>query len=147
MKNTNFGWDNKKIILTHWKTLFWVTDKFCIKWTFWKNAFFCPKNAFFWRKWQFNPLASAGQQRFQETFFPMVFFYLYSEGFFGARWGTCRNPPLNIFNLAKNGPFMKDLRKKVSKSDWKHIHKLHVTQIHHYIWFLNTFLLKMSQFQ
>ena len=82
----------------------------------------------------------------KEYFFPLVFFYLNSKGFFGARWGTWWKPPLNIFNLAKNGPFLKDLRKKVSKSDWNHIHKLHVTQIHHNTWFLTTFLLKMPQF-
>ena len=54
VKNINFGLDQKKFFLTHWKTVFWVTEHFCIKWTFWKNAFFCPKNAFFWKKWQFD---------------------------------------------------------------------------------------------
>ena len=113
---------------------------------FLKKCLFLPEKCiFFLQKWQFNPLASAGQQRFQETFFPMVFFYLYSKGFFGARWGTCRNPPLNIFNLAKNGPFLEDLKKKVSKSHWNHIHKVCVTQIHYVTRFLTLFLLKMPQ--
>ena len=70
VKNINFGLDQKKIFLTHWKTVFWVTEHFLIKWTFWKNAFFCPKNAFFWKKWQFDPLDSTGQRRCQGTFFP-----------------------------------------------------------------------------
>ena len=69
VKNINFGLDQKEFFLTYWKTLFWVTEHFCIKWTFWKNAFFHPKNAFFWQKLQFDPLASAGQQRCQRTFF------------------------------------------------------------------------------
>ena len=69
VKNINFFWDSKKLFLTHWKTVFWVTEHFCIKWTFWKNAFFCPKNAFFWQKWQFDPLPSAAQRRCQGTFF------------------------------------------------------------------------------
>ena len=34
VKNTNFFWDRKKISLTHWKTVFWVTEHFWIKWTF-----------------------------------------------------------------------------------------------------------------
>ena len=50
VKNTNFGLDNKKSFLTHSKIVFGVTDNFCIKWTFWKNDFFCPKNAFFWQQ-------------------------------------------------------------------------------------------------
>ena len=58
VKNTNFFWDSKKLFLTYWKTVFWVTEHFCIKGTFWKNAFFCPKNAFFWPKWQFDPQTS-----------------------------------------------------------------------------------------
>ena len=69
VKNINFGLDQKKIYLTHFKTVFWVTDHFCIKWTFWKNVVFCPKNAFFWQKWQFDPLASAGPRQCQGTFF------------------------------------------------------------------------------
>ena len=69
VKNTNFFWDSKKLFLTYWKTVFWVTEHFCIKWTFWKNVIFCPKNAFFWQKWQFDPLPSAAQRRCQGTFF------------------------------------------------------------------------------
>ena len=38
VKNTNFFWDRKKIFLTHWKTVFWVTEHFFEKsgnWTHW----------------------------------------------------------------------------------------------------------------
>ena len=45
VKNINFGLEHKFFLLTYWKIVFWVTEHFCIKWTFWKNAFFCPKNA------------------------------------------------------------------------------------------------------
>ena len=76
----------------------------------------------------------------------MVFCYLNSKGFFPARSGTWGNPPLNIFNLAKNGSFLKDLRKKVSKSDWNHMHKLHATQIHHNTYFWPHFCLKSPNF-
>ena len=69
LKNTNFRLYNKKSFLTHSKIVFGVTDHFCIKWTFWKNAFFCPKDAFFEQKRQFDPLPSAAQRRCQGTFF------------------------------------------------------------------------------
>ena len=69
VKNINFGLAHKNSFLTHWKTVFWVTEHFCIKWTFWKSAFFCPKNAFFGKKWQFDPLARAGPHQCQGTFF------------------------------------------------------------------------------
>ena len=69
VKNTNLFWDSKKLFLTFWKTVFWVTEHFCIKWTFWKNVIFCPKNAFFWQKWQFDPLLRAAPRQCQGTFF------------------------------------------------------------------------------
>ena len=69
VKNTNFGLDNKKSFLMHSKIVFGVTDHICIKWTFWKNAFFCPKNAFFWEKWLFHLELSNAQHRCQGTFF------------------------------------------------------------------------------
>ena len=125
---------------------FWSLMIFCIKWFCPKNVIFCLKNAFFWQKMQYIPLSNLVQLWCQETFFPLVFFYLNSEGFFIASYSTWWNPPLNIFNLAKNGPFLEDLKKKVSKSHWNHIHKVCVTQIHYVTWFLTPFLLKMPQF-
>ena len=50
---------------------------------------------------------------------------------------------MNIFNLAKNELFLEDLKKKVAKSYWNHIHEVYVTQIHHDTWFLTQFLMKM----
>ena len=81
----------------------------------------------------------------KELFFPLVFFYLNSEGKLGASWGTWWNPLLNIFNLAKNGSFLSDLRKKMHKSYWNHIHRVYVTQMHYDTWFFTTFLMKMPK--
>ena len=39
--------------------------------------------------------------------------------------------PRNIFNLAKNRPFLEELKKKVFKCYWNHIHKVYVTHLHH----------------
>ena len=72
------GWIWWKILTFDWITIFcWRTEKlyfgwsehFCIKWTFWKNAFFCPKNAFFWEKWLFHLELSNAQHQCQGTFF------------------------------------------------------------------------------
>ena len=145
MKNTNFEWGNNQIFLTQWKIVFWVTDHFCIKWTFKKNAIFCPKNAFFGQTCQFDPLCRPVPACSQGHNFRGVYFYLIPEGFIGGRWRRWWNPPLIIFNLARSGPFLEDLKKKVSKSDWNHIHKVYVTQIHHNTWFLTPFLLKMPK--
>ena len=146
MKNTNFKWDNKKIFLTHWKTVYWVAIHFCIKWTFQKNAIFCPKNTFLWQKWQFGPLARAGPGWCQGTFFSLIFFYLNSEGFVGGRWRRWWNSPLNIFNLAKKWTIFGRFKKNVVKKYWNPIHRVCVTQIHHDTWFLTQFFMKMPQF-
>ena len=117
VKNTNFEWGNNQIFLTQWKIVFWVTDHFCIKWTFKKNAIFCPKNAFFGQTCQFDPLCRPVPACSQGHNFRGVYFYLIPEGFIGGRWRRWWNHPLIIFNLARNGPFLEDLKKKVSKSD------------------------------
>ena len=39
---------------------------------------------------------------------------------------------LTLLNLAQKVPFLEDLKKKVSKSDWNQRHNLYVTQIHCY---------------
>ena len=42
---------------------------------------------------------------------------------------------LTLLNLAQKVPFLEDLKKKVSKSDWNQRHNAYVTQIHYYTWF------------
>ena len=42
---------------------------------------------------------------------------------------------LTLLNLAQKVPFLEDLKKKVSESDWNQIHIVYVTQIHYYTWF------------
>ena len=81
----------------------------------------------------------------KELFFPMVIFSLNPEGLFGARWRTWWNPPPNIFNLAKNRPFLEEFKKKVFKCDRNHIHKVYVTQIHHDTLFFDPIFAKNIQ--
>ena len=42
---------------------------------------------------------------------------------------------LTLLNFAQKVPFLEDLKKKVSKSDWNQRHIVYVTQIHYYTWF------------
>ena len=42
---------------------------------------------------------------------------------------------LTLLNLAQKVPYLEDLKKKVSKSDWNQRHIVYVTQIHYYTWF------------
>ena len=135
VKNTNFGLDNKKLFLMHWKIVFWVTEHFCIKWTFWKNAFFCPKNAFFWQKWQIDHLLRAALRRCQGTFFREVILHQFLKRKNRALLSKNVQAILTLLNLAQKVPFLEDLKKKVSKSDWNQRHIVYVTQIHYYTWF------------
>ena len=135
VKNTKFGLDNKKVFLMHWKFVFWVTEHFCIKGTFWKNAFFCLKNAFFKKKCQFNPLHRTAPRRCQGTFFWEVILHQFLKRKKWALLGKNVQAILTLLNLAQKVPFLEDLKKKVSKSDWNQRHIVYVIQIHYYTWF------------
>ena len=50
--------------------------------------FSAPKMQFFDKIGNFTPWAAQDSAGIKEYFFPLVFFYLNSKGFFGARWGT-----------------------------------------------------------
>ena len=100
VKNTNFFWDSKKLFLTYWKTVFWVTEHFCIKWTFWKNAFFCPKNAFFWQKWHLDPRCSALERRCQGSFFSGGILLLISWRILLGKVGHMVKPPAEHFQFS-----------------------------------------------
>ena len=69
VKNIKFFWENKKTFLTYWKTVFWVTEHFCRKWTFWKNVIFYPKNAFFLTKMAIWPTGPPGTAPMSRNFF------------------------------------------------------------------------------
>ena len=135
VKNINFFWDSKKLFLTHWKTVFWVTEHFCIKWTFWKNAFFCPKNAYFWKKWQFDPLLRAAPRRCQGTFFSESNFTpIFKAKKLRKVEEKCPGH-LTSLQFSPKSAIFGGFEKKVSKSDWNQRHIVYVTQIHYYTWF------------
>ena len=121
VKNTNFGVDDKKLFLMHWKTVFWVTEHFCRKWTFWKNVIFCPKNAFFWQKWPVDPRRSAAERQCQGTFFSGGILLLKSWRILLGKIGHMVKPPYDhvqfswkwaIFGRFENKSFWKWLEPK-----------------------------------
>ena len=134
MKNINFFGDSKKLFLTHWKTVFWVTEQFCIKWTFWKNAFFCPKNAFFWQKWPVDPRRSAAERQCQGTFFGGGILLLKSWRILLGKIGHMVKPPFDSSQFSLKSAIFGGFEKKVSKSDWNQRHIVYVTQIHYFTW-------------
>ena len=108
--------------------------------------FSAQKMDFFDKNGNLVPWPARARADVKELFFPLIFFYLNSEGFVGGRWRRWWNPPLNIFNFAKNWPFFKICKKKVVKSYWNPIHRVCLTQIHHYTYFFYLFFMKMPQF-
>ena len=108
--------------------------------------FSAQKMHFFDKNGNLAPWPTRARADVKELFFPLIFFYLNSEGFVGGRWRRWWNPPMNIFNSAKKGSFLEDMKKKVAKSYWNPIHRVSVTQIHHDTMFLIQFFVKMPQF-
>ena len=108
--------------------------------------FSAQKMDFFDKNGNLVPWPARARADVKELFFPLIFFYLNSEGFVGGRWRRWWNPPMNIFNSAKKGSFLEDMKKKVAKSYWNPIHRVSVTQIHHDTMFLTQFFVKMPQF-
>ena len=132
VKNTNFGFYKKKSFLTHSKTVFWVTENFCIKWTFWKNAFF-RKMHFFEKNG--NLIHWTAWDSAKGTFFWKVILYQFSKR---KNWALLiKNVQAfwTLLNIALKVPFLEYLKKKVSKSNWNQRHIVYVTQIHYCTWF------------
>ena len=73
--------------------------------------FSVQKMQFFDKKCNIYPCPTSSNFDVKKLFFPLVFFYLNSEGFFIASYSTWWNPPLNIFNWAKNVPIFERFEK------------------------------------
>ena len=108
--------------------------------------FSAQKMDFFDKNGNLVPWPVRARADVKELFFPLIFFYLNSEGFVGGRWRRWWNSPLNIFNLAKKWTIFGRFEKNVVKKYWNPIHRVCVTQIHHDTWFLTQFFMKMPQF-
>ena len=81
-----------------------------------KMSFSALKTHFFYQNCNKYTFSTFFHFEVKELFLPMVFCYLNPEGQLGASWRTWWNPPLNIFNLAQNWPFLEILKKKFTES-------------------------------
>ena len=103
------------------------------------------KMHFFDKNGNLTPRLVRTSANVKELFFWEVILHQFLKQKNWAMLGKNVQAILTLFNLARKVPFLEDLKKKVSKSDWNHIHKVYVTQIHHNTWFLTPFLLKNAQ--
>ena len=71
----------------------------------------------------------------KELFFWEVILHQFLKQKNGALYSKNVQAILTLLNLAQKVPFLEDLKKKVSKSDWNQRHNAYVTQIHYYTWF------------
>ena len=71
----------------------------------------------------------------KELFFREVILHQFLKRKKWALLGKNVQAILTLLNLAQKVPFLEDLKKKVSKSDWNQKHIVYVTQIHYYTWF------------
>ena len=71
----------------------------------------------------------------KELFFREVILHQFLKRKKWALLGKNVQAILTLLNLAQKVPFLEDLKKKVSKSDWNQRHIVYVTQIHYYTWF------------
>ena len=79
------------------------------------------------------------QHQCQGTFFREVILHQFLKRKNRALLSKNVQAILTLLNLAQKVPFLEDLKKKVSKSDWNQRHIVYVTQIHYYTWFQITF--------
>ena len=71
----------------------------------------------------------------KELFFRKVILHHFLKRKNWALLGKNVQAILTLLNLAQKVPFLEDLKKKVSESDWNQRHIVYVTQIHYYTWF------------
>merc|ERR1712242_260051 len=74
----------------------------------------------------------------KELFFWKVILHQFLKRKKWALLGKNIQAILALLNLAQKVPFLEDLKKKVSESDWNQRHIVYVTQIYYYTWFYIT---------
>ena len=82
---------------------------------FWKNAFFCPKNAFFEKNGNLNPCTAQHRANVKELFFREVILHQFLKRKNRALLSKNVQAILTLLNLAQKVPFLEDLKKKFPK--------------------------------
>ena len=89
---------------------------------------------FFDKNGNLTPIAAHCSQ-VKEHFFRKVILYQFLKQKNRALLSKNVQAILTLLNLTQKVPFLEDLKKKVSESDWNQRHIVYVTQIHYYTWF------------
>ena len=97
--------------------------------------FSARKMHFFDKNGNLTPSTAQHSANVKELFFREVILHQFLKRKKWALLGKIVQAILTLLNLAQKVPFLKDLKKKVSKSDWNQRHIVYATQIHYYTWF------------
>ena len=90
---------------------------------------------FFDKNGNLTPWPAQARADVKELFFREVILHQFLKQKKWALLGKNVQAILTLLNLAQKVPFLEDLKKKVSESDWNQRHIVYVTQIHYYTWF------------
>jgi len=97
--------------------------------------FSARKRHFFDKNGNLTPWPARARANIKEYFFWEVILHQFLKRKNWALLGKNVQAILTPLNLAQKVPFLEDLKKKNSKSDWNQRHIVYVTQIHYYTWF------------
>ena len=98
-------------------------------------SFSAQKMHFFDKNGNLTPCPAQPSADVKELFFREVILHQFLKRKNRALLSKNVQAILTLLNLAQKVPFLEDLKKKVSKSDWNQRHIVYVTQIHYYTWF------------
>ena len=98
-------------------------------------AFSAKKMHFFEKNGNLTHWTARDSANVKKLFFWEVILHKFFEVKNGALYCKIVQAILPHYNLAQKVPFLEDLKKKVSNSDWNQRHIVYVTQIHYHTWF------------
>ena len=97
--------------------------------------FSAQKMHFFEKNGNLTTCSAQLRANVKELFFREVILHHFLKQKKWALLGKIVQAIFPLINLAQKVPFLEDLKKKVSESDWNQRHIVYVTQIHYYTWF------------
>ena len=100
---------------------------------FFKKCLFLPEKCIFLKKnGNLNPCTAQHHADVKELFFREVILHQFLKRKNRALLSKNVQAILTLLNSAQKVPFLENLKKKVSKSDWNQRQIVYVTQIHYY---------------
>ena len=135
VKNINFGLDQKKYFWHTEELYFGSLNIFVYNELFEKTPFSDRKMHFFDKNVNLTTCSAQLSADVKEFFFRVIILHRFLKRKLRALLSKNVQANLTLLNLAQKGPFLDDLKKKVSKSDWNKRHLVYVNQIHYYTWF------------